>query len=117
MRPGWTTPYLDGTGWKGIDEVMSLEGGWHLDIGSLGISVREGTVRQRDTQAFIPSMRPPSATHYGPAIDDEAFARLMERSMTGDEISYKALYLMVYNDPRYAEYREVVEALKDNYSH
>jgi hypothetical protein len=113
LRPGWTTPYFkDGSGWTGMDEVMSREDGWHLFIDALGIAVREGTI---PIDIFSPIPRGGSPT-YTPHCEDEHFSRLLERAMSGSELAYKALYLMVYNDPRYEEYKQVVEALKDNYS-
>lgn len=104
MRPGWVTPYIDDTGWTGTDSVVSKLGNWNLVIGALGIAVQSGGDR-----LWIGA--------YGlPAIDREAFACLLERAMAGDKLSFKALYLMVYNDSaRYGEYAPTVQALLPQY--
>lgn len=100
MRPGWVTPYIDGSGWTGSDAVRSQENGWLLAIDSFGIAVIEG-VR-------VPFLQ---GAFRAPPQEPNDLARLIERAMIGDELSIKALYLMVGNDPRYAEYADLVKAL------
>ncbi len=106
MKPGWTTPYVDGSGWRGMDSVQAQIEGWRLEIGTFGIAVRD-FARHRQTSLMNTISTPP--------IDREAHAHLLERALTGSEAAYKALYLMVGNDERYAEYADTVKALAPTY--
>lgn len=125
MRPGWTTPFLDGTGWKGTDALKARMEGWVLEIGSLGMAVRDYEIPSAEPVvgkvSGVGYVTNTSGTYfnlrnYQPASLPEPFTHLLERAMTGDELSFKALYLMVFNDPeQYGEWRPTVEALKETY--
>lgn len=128
IRKGWTTPYFkDGSGWTGQDELESRQNGWWLRIEDEGIlvgggvtlggaEVREDTSVPRNTVYLVPNGTF-YVTNHQTSQEKQNFNRLLERAMTGDELSYKALYLMVYNDPEvYGEFAKTVEALKETYA-
>jgi hypothetical protein len=107
-----------------MDALQAKEQRWVLEIRALGMAVGDlpPSVSLADTYAKCPKGLPYLVSNSGfmvgynfniPEIDPEALNHLIERVMTGDELSYKALYLMVYNDPeRYSEWRQLVESLK-----
>lgn len=131
MKPGWTTPFTDGSGWRGVDAVVAQSEGWTLDIAAFGIAVR----RLGRAKAVEP-MRVVSSSSYVtsggvtrgsvgyaiapqfnevPTLHKEDFTYLLELALTGNKTAYKALYLMVGNDSRYSEYADTVKALSENY--
>ncbi len=102
MRPGWVREYYDGSGWTGKNEVESRQNGWSLLITMDGIAAVDGGFTNTTSEHLS-----------NPHTAD--FAHLLERAMTGCQLSFKALFLMAYNDPRYSEYRDTVEALRPTY--
>lgn len=134
IRAGWTTAYYDGSGWTGKDTIQAREQGWHLNIGAFGMAVGEVGLFNKSPKGLKYLVNGSGATFNGLAVpavssrmtistindvplrNPESFARLLERAMCGEELSFKALYLMVYNDSeRYGEWAKTVEALKPQY--
>lgn len=101
----------DGSGWTGSDAIKARVDGWELEVQPEGLAPHDITYKYADqypVQAFFQASKP--------IYDKEGFAHLLERAITGDKLSIKALYLMVYNDPQhYSEFKDTVDELQKTY--
>ncbi len=96
-----------GTGWLPSDHIHAVEQGWRLHVGSIGLAIQSVNSLRRSYQAMPHG--------YAPLSEEVALSALVERAMMGEELSYKALYLMTMNDNRYSEWMPLVEKLKSQY--
>lgn len=96
--PGMIREFTDGSGWTGADTVKAKLEGWGLHVGAAGV---------------LPVRRIGKSNEFGTTTD--ALPIVLEQALSGNQLAYKALYLMSYNDSRYAEFIPAVIEMGKTY--